>query len=71
MHNRVLMARFSPAAKLIPEADDICPCGNSLLDGETVFLYPNPDYEDIRLRDAVCMTCHFWFIHEVQTELER
>jgi hypothetical protein len=70
MENRVLMAKFTDAMKMRPHESAYCSCGTALQHGETVMLYPIPEFDGGYLRDVVCLTCHFWFVHEVQSELE-
>lgn len=67
--NRVYMARFKPEMVIGDDPDPQCNCGWVIPEGETVALYPVPEYDDENLRDIVCLTCHFWFVHDVQSEL--
>jgi hypothetical protein len=50
-----------------------CDCGALLRENETVATYPIPDEvlneQGIDLREVVCMTCHFWFTHNVLEEM--
>lgn len=52
-----------------------CDCGSMLRENETVALYPQPDEVlnnlGVDLREVVCLTCHFWFCHQVMSELGR
>lgn len=70
MENRVLMAKFDPKWVIIPGTGH-CACGSEFHDREVIALYPNPDYDEDGIRDIVCMTCHFWFVHDVLEELGR
>lgn len=69
MENRVLMARFQERGSVQWPAALDCACGCEFTEGEVVLLYPNPEHEDVRLRDVVCLTCHFWFVHTVRMEM--
>lgn len=68
MRNRVLMARFDRKMMLTSDKPS-CGCGQPFDEGETILLYPIPESDDIRIRDMVCMTCHFWFVHEVMESM--
>lgn len=68
MRNRVLMAKFDREC-MIAHEDPRCGCDQPFDEGETILLYPNPEFEDYSIREAVCLTCHFWFVHEVMEAL--
>lgn len=74
MRNRVLMARFTSDCTVEP-GPHYCECGSLLREKETVALYPVPDeflnQLGVESREVVCMTCHFWFTHNVLEELGR
>lgn len=69
MEDRVLMAKFNPKWVIDPMEAPMCACGQSLLKDEVVALYPIYGMDE-GLRDIVCMTCHFWFVHDVMSESE-
>lgn len=64
MHNRTLMAKFDRES-MVAHEDPECGCGEPFKEGETIMLYPFPEYNDSSIREAVCLTCHFWFVHDV------
>jgi hypothetical protein len=64
MRDRVVMARYDPSAMLVSD-DPGCTCGCEFEFGEVIALYPVPEADNWRVREMVCMTCHFWFTHDV------
>lgn len=68
MHNRVLMAKFDPEWAI--DENPGCECGHPFYERETVALYPIPEI-GWNAREAVCITCHFWFTHNVMEEIDR
>lgn len=68
MRERVLMAKFREQ-----DGPCYCTCGQYLRDGEVISLYPIPEESDdeVSVREIVCMTCHFWFTHNVLEEMGR
>lgn len=67
MLNRALMAKFNPEWAVDPSQPSTCACGEPVVEGETVLLYPIPELGE-GIRDVVCLTCHFWFTHDVLSE---
>lgn len=38
----------------------VCECGHCPIEGEPIMGYPNKHGD----HDIVCLTCHFWYVHE-------
>lgn len=70
--NRIVMAKYRESQ--VGPGPHYCDCQEEFVENETVALYPqiDPIMEafGVEVREVVCMTCHFWNVHEfVESEL--
>lgn len=61
--DRIVMLKYSHSLMSDPENEGgMCDCEHALEPGEIVMGYPIDDFHVF-----VCLTCHFWNVHEEAT----